>query len=715
MFGFLTDIFGGETSGDVNDGDTVDRESWSYGQTDLENVVDAHLVGEKIGDDEDFELLVAAYMRDAHYQSRSQAIANIVYATMNAGFVALPYACYQVGVPLFIFCVVLVSCISGYTTTMVMAIATQHGIAESPSSQVPRTLEDLSEIAYGFKGYCIVAVIQILLSLTLMCMSLEVWGEIISSVASTHLEGVAMPAAWAWLLTSREGVSILGGLIVLFPVLTSTTMASLKWTSYTTFLGIVATLVAVATAFISPAIRVSSLSDIDSEEGATEALSVKSDWWVVALIITLCFSYNQKAMTVYSCLRRRNSERWKYSVVRANYLIVAIYIIFGVMGYLSHMEKLNKFNFFLDFTGSRNILFDIARSILAMSLLFTFPMDNLVASTTSRRLCRRAQKWYTGGVRKMKLAKTGKNNVDNANALLNSYKDGQAKQSLLVPLTGDAVIIDPITEESSISDSVSVNTKITSHDGSTTPERQSNQSGFNDDMDPVITDTDTGKDKDKDKDGRKDGNSNALWRDYDSGSFSGLEKIDTSSDLHEENITANSNNKLLGNKLVVGPDANSYNSYERISDISRYAESTQSDIRHSSVGDIDSHLSGEAKMGYSVFGVNIPASVLPMTFFWVVSIGISVAVRSGVAMAATMGGLCSSIMVFILPSMLYFRLGLISDYQARSIIGGIIANRAYMTFTQIAGILLFVGNVGFILLWFLDPTVGLETDNTPLS
>ena len=49
MFGFLTDIFGGETSGDVNDGDTVDRESWSYGQTDLENVVDAHLVGEKIG------------------------------------------------------------------------------------------------------------------------------------------------------------------------------------------------------------------------------------------------------------------------------------------------------------------------------------------------------------------------------------------------------------------------------------------------------------------------------------------------------------------------------------------------------------------------------------------------------------------------------------------------------------------------------------------
>jgi hypothetical protein len=74
-------------------------------------------------------------------------------------------------------------------------------------------------------------------------------------------------------------------------------------------------------------------------------------------------------------------------------------------------------------------------------------------------------------------------------------------------------------------------------------------------------------------------------------------------------------------------------------------------------------------------------------------------IKSWIIWASFMGSIITSIFAFILPSMLYFRLGLRSDFQSIPIVGSMIPNRLIMLCLQAMGILCIIGNfVGFI--WF---------------
>ena len=53
-------------------------------------------------------------MHDVHYTSRPQAVSHLCYATLNAGLVALPYAAYEAGLPLFLLAVGLTAVLSSY-------------------------------------------------------------------------------------------------------------------------------------------------------------------------------------------------------------------------------------------------------------------------------------------------------------------------------------------------------------------------------------------------------------------------------------------------------------------------------------------------------------------------------------------------------------------------------------------------------------------------
>jgi transketolase C-terminal domain/subunit len=56
------------------------------------------------------------------------------------------------------------------------------------------------------------------------------------------------------------------------------------------------------------------------------------------------------------------------------------------------------------------------------------------------------------------------------------------------------------------------------------------------------------------------------------------------------------------------------------------------------------------------------------------------------------GAFVAAIFAFIFPSMIYFRLGVVSDFQSIPIFG-FIPNRLFMNMVQILGILLIVGNI----------------------
>lgn len=79
---------------------------------------------------------------------------------------------------------------------------------------------------------------------------------------------------------------------------------------------------------------------------------------------------------------------------RSHIIIAVLYSIFGVFGFLSKIETGDKLEFNY-FTSSTNMLatdlaiYDISRSILAFSLLLTYPVDCLVAVSTFRHVFRR--------------------------------------------------------------------------------------------------------------------------------------------------------------------------------------------------------------------------------------------------------------------------------------------------------------------------------------
>ena len=231
--------------------------------------------------------------------------------------------------------------ISAYSSVMIVRMANENNV---------RTLESLSEHAFGPIGFFGVCVCQILFSVTLMCIALEVWGDIISGVFQ-EIYSSSDNSFLHELLTTRYLTIILGGVLVLPLCLFTRSMATLSWSSYCTILAVTAGIIAVISSFY-----LGEYNEANAEYA--DMAVIKSDWWTIAFIITISFSYNQKAFTVYSCLRRRDTKKWRYSVTWSHAIITGIYILLGSFGYMSDSDLMsqddvnhicgcrNRFNYF---------------------------------------------------------------------------------------------------------------------------------------------------------------------------------------------------------------------------------------------------------------------------------------------------------------------------------------------------------------------------------
>jgi sodium-coupled neutral amino acid transporter 11 len=295
--------------------------------------------------DEEFEMLVKAYMRDMNYTSLNQAALNVVYSLMNAGLVALPFVVQEAGIPLFIVVFIVMAILSAYTSIIVIKMANEKRV---------RTLEDLADCAFGLKGFFLVSICQIIFSFSLMCITMDIWADIMSDVfTEIHYGG--------WFLQNRIGQVIFGGCLVLPFCLLKKSMSSLRWTSYITVFAAVFALMAVVATYVTDN-RIS--DNIFTNTSAKEVAQPKTEWWSVIYIALFCYSCNQKVFIIYSSLRRRSAERWKKATFRANTTVTLIYIVFGISGYLSKQRKdihLGSFNFFMDNSDERKEVFDPAR------------------------------------------------------------------------------------------------------------------------------------------------------------------------------------------------------------------------------------------------------------------------------------------------------------------------------------------------------------------
>ncbi|RYH32328.1 hypothetical protein EON65_00685, partial [archaeon] len=335
--------------------------------------------------DEEFEMLVAAFLRDMDYTNVNQTSFNIIYAMINAGLIALPFAAYETGIPLFVFLISFTSLLSAYTSVMVISMANEQKV---------RTLEDLAECAFGPRGFFAVCFFQILFSFSLMCITLDVYADIMVDVFAGSVyakEGFA-----EFILGSRLGEILLGSVVVLPLCILKTSMSSIRWTSYVTVFAVLAALIAVIATYLTDR---NHENTVTSTVELQEVCAPKSRWWFTLLLCVFVFSCNQKMMTVFSSLRQRTVNRWHKAVRRAYMLLVLVYLLFGVFGYIAKErlnEHMNNVNFFIVNSGDdvRREIFDPARVAVAFSLLLTIPVDCLVAGTTTRRFYSKYQKIY---------------------------------------------------------------------------------------------------------------------------------------------------------------------------------------------------------------------------------------------------------------------------------------------------------------------------------
>lgn len=264
--------------------------------------------GNNARDDDDdaaseLEILVHAYLRDVHYSTRRQTIFTVVYANLNAAFVALPMAAQFGGIPIFVAAVVLICVCAGYSSCMVVNMFSEQGIlckffvfffskiSLHQWNLGVRTLEDLCTRGYGRTGFLIVCVFELLLSVSLMCITLDVWADISSNVLASFKH---VPSR----LTHRSFGLMIGAVLILPLCLLGRSMSKLRWSSTCSVICVCAALCCLIVALVCD--LDGSHTGVQSRSTFKSLCSGTNNWWLLPLVVTFCVANNQVHIIVWN-------------------------------------------------------------------------------------------------------------------------------------------------------------------------------------------------------------------------------------------------------------------------------------------------------------------------------------------------------------------------------------------------------------------------------
>jgi amino acid permease len=224
---------------------------------------------------------VQVYIKDMHYTSVNQAALNLAYSMINVGLVGIPFVAYEAGIPIFAIVIIVFSLISIYTTSIVLEMADDVEV---------KSLEELGEKAFGPRGYFLTCLLQILFSMLLICITLDVWGDIMPQLLRTIIgTSLPQPSSLYHFLTHRRTVILLGALLVL-PLCFVRSMSKLSWLSYLTVCALLMSVIFVLIALFGG-------DTCGGSDGGMchldEVYKPQHLWWTVQPLITFCFTYQQ--------------------------------------------------------------------------------------------------------------------------------------------------------------------------------------------------------------------------------------------------------------------------------------------------------------------------------------------------------------------------------------------------------------------------------------
>lgn len=171
-----------------------------------------------------------------------------------------------------------------------------------------------------------------------------------------------------YLLVSRRAQVFIGSILVLPLCTFSQSFSSLRLLPYLSLSAISICVLTIFAAFMTDIVshRSSNMSD-----GSSHVLSPSYGCWVLSFVIPFIYSFNQKAFTVYSTIKQRNPERWKYSIQRAVVAVSVFYVVFGIVGYYSTaVDSVTvSFNYLVNVTSLHysDLLINIVRCVIFYS------------------------------------------------------------------------------------------------------------------------------------------------------------------------------------------------------------------------------------------------------------------------------------------------------------------------------------------------------------
>lgn len=603
--------------------------------------------------DEEFEMLVTAFLRDMDYTTVNQTALNIIYSMINAGLIALPYAASQGGLGLYTLIILTVGLLSAYTSIIVISMANEQKV---------RTLEDLAECAFGPRGFFAVSFFQMLFSFALICITLDVYADI--------MVDVFRPSPYRqWILRTRIGQLILGSIFVLPLCLMKTSMSNIKWTSYVTVCAMMAALIAVIATYLSDNNTAHSI--LSSQDKLMDVLSPKDNWWFTLFLAIFSFSCNQKVMTVFSSLRQRSVSRWQTAVKRAYGLLLVIYLFFGNFGYISVQRMdmdMNNVNFFVGSDGEEvKAIYDPARVTVAISLLLTIPVDCLVAVTTYRRFYSKYMKIYHC-------------NVPAASPLYTFIDKCLVRLSLVSVQTPSQM--GTMDEEAGSRQS---STAVVPAMCSPRFNRRSKALHFNSRAGSRTVSQAMDEQQAESESERATEDSRAPSTEVDESGWSVYSALlagnaKTHAAQYEERKSPVQGDEALARRIPTN---------STVQDSPIAADETPEMLENSFNFDLE-HITLKQHV------THVSPSLALFALCFLTCLG----VPHWLYLAASICTLSTAILLFIFPSILYFRLGLISDYQSIPLVYNILPNQIYMYIIQVTGMLFIVFDM-ILLFYFI--------------
>jgi len=293
----------------------------------------------------------------SNYQQRNSGLCgssfNFINSIVGAGIIGLPLAIYHCG---FVFGLILLTFVAGSTLFSVQVLV-EAGIMKKKLNY-----EDVGEAVLGTFGFYLITIFMFLMAFGAMIAYIVVIGDTIPPVVEEYIDN-------SDILANRKFCVLMYSIIFMLPLSLLRDMSSLKWSSFISITAVVIILLCVLTQSKAQARS----SGIHGETYNFISLNA------LAGVGTMSFAFTCQHSTflVYQSMQKQTAKEWwrvNYLSVGTAYVLCMVMAIAGYCNFQSKVEGdiLNNFDI-------KNAFANVARILLAMTMVFTYPMESYVA------------------------------------------------------------------------------------------------------------------------------------------------------------------------------------------------------------------------------------------------------------------------------------------------------------------------------------------------